>query len=208
MKEKENISAQQKNNRKVIVAICGIPVIVILLSSLLYYLVNSKGVDLGTVNNGELITPPLLLPSDLSSLPTETVDGDQEPKWAYMIIGDKHCIDACERMLYVARQSIVALARKMGRVKLVYTNTDSEISEALSQRLDKEYKGIEIHNSSSDLVDDLFSGTAVDPFDAMQFFVVDPRGWLMMRYTVEDTSQETLNVLGKAVVRDMRRLIK
>ena len=206
MKEKEHISAQQKNNRKVIVAICGIPVIVILLSSLLYYLVNSKAVDLGTVNNGELITPALLLPSDLISAPI--ADGDDEPKWAYMVIGDRNCTNECERMLYIARQSIVALARKMGRVKLVYISTDGEISESLSQRFAREYIGIEVHRRTNDFVVDLFSGSEIDPFDTMQFFVVDPRGWLMMRYTVKDTSQETLNVLGKAVVRDMRRLIK
>ena len=38
--------------------------------------------------------------------------------------------------------------------------------------------------------------------------ILDPRGWLMMQYEAENTEQDTLNTLGKAVVRDMKRLIK
>lgn len=204
----EAVSKQQKSNRKVIVAICGIPLLVILLSSVLYYLVNSKAVDLGTVNNGELITPPLMLPQQFQSAANEEQHSDEEPQWAYLVIGDGECLDACERMLYIARQSIIALARKMDRVKLVYINTDASMSDALATRLATEYKGVEIHQLNRAELAEALSPLNFDPFYKQQFFVVDPRGWLMMRYNVTDTSQDTLNVLGKAVIRDMRRLIK
>lgn len=201
---------QNKKNRKVILAILAIPCAVFLFSSLLYYLVENRAVDLGTVNNGALIVPPL----QLAKQPLSTIDGQPfdyskpEPKWAFVVIGDRYCIDDCERMLYIARQSIIALAKKMDRVRLMYITTDGSVSSEFQQRIDREYIGMDIVNLEPKFVEDLFSGSDIDPFKVNTFYVVDQRGWLMMHYQVEDTEQDTLNGLGKAVVRDMKRLIK
>lgn len=201
---------QNKKNRRVILGIFGIPVLIIVLSTALYYLVESKAIDLGTVNNGELISPPL----QFSELPLQTLSGEvfdyskPEPKWAYVVVGDRECKDYCERMLYIARQSITALAKKMGDVRLLYVTTDNEISDELQQRVEREYRGIDVIKLSSTELSDFFVSTNIDPLQDKQFFVVDRHGWLMMRYTVSDTDQDTLNVLGKAVVKDMKRLIK
>jgi hypothetical protein len=201
---------QLKKNRRVILAIFGIPALVILLSSVMYFLVESKAVDLGTVNNGELITPPLPFSTlPVSRLSSDAVDDpNHETKWAYLVIGDRQCLDSCERMLYLARQSIVALGKKMGRVRLVYLSTDGKISSALQQRFDEEYVGIESLAIDAGQLEQFFSSSKIQPLADRQFFVVDPHGWLMMRYQVENTAQDTLNTLGKAVVKDMKRLIK
>lgn len=201
---------QIRKNRKVILAIFGIPVLVFIFSSLLYYLVNTKTVELGTVNNGELITPPLPF-SQLQTRPlsdTELMFDQAESKWSFVVMGDQYCTDNCERMLYIARQSIIALAKKMGRVQLVYVTTDSAISTELAQRIKDEYQGIIVVASERKAIDQLFAAQDLDPLAEQQFFVVDPRGWLMMRYSADNTQQDTLNVLGKAIVRDMKRLIK
>jgi hypothetical protein len=58
------------------------------------------------------------------------------------------------------------------------------------------------------VIEDLFSASDVNPFADNTFYVVDQHGWLMMHYQVQDTEQNTLNDLGKAVVRDMKRLLK
>lgn len=200
---------QNKKNRKVILGIFGIPALVFILSTGLYLLVSTKTVDLGTVNNGELVVPPL----QFTELSLVTVDGEAfdytqpEPKWAFVVFGDQHCQGNCERMLYIARQSIVALAKKMTRVRLIYV-TNNSIDEALEQRFEKEYKGIDVISQNDSDVKQLFSSVKIDPFKASTFYVVDPRGWLMMHYEAENTEQDTLNTLGKAVVRDMKRLIK
>lgn len=210
MSEQVKNPEQMKKNRKVILGIFGIPVLVLLLSTALYYLVESETVDLGTVNNGELIVPPL----EFNSLTFSTSTGEifdyskPEPKWAYVIIGDQHCRDSCERMLYIARQSIVALAKRMNRVRLIYISTDGAISEALQQRFDREYHEIDVLFLSNSELEGLFNGSNFDPLAKQTFFVVDPMGWLMMQYRIENTEQETLNALGKATVRDMKRLIK
>jgi hypothetical protein len=197
---------QLGKNRRVILAIFGIPAMVILLSSVMYFLVKSKAVDLGTVNNGELITPPLPF-STLSKISLNN-EVQSEPKWAYLVIGDSECLASCERMLYLARQSIVALGKKMGSVRLVFLTTEGKISSALQQRFDEQYIGIESLAADVQELQQLFAATEIQPLADRQFFVVDPHGWLMMRYQVDNTEQDTLNTLGKAVVRDMKRLIK
>ena len=201
---------QNKKNRKVILAIFGIPVAILLLSSLLYFLVETRTVDLGTVNNGELIVPPLQLAEQpLSTIDDQAFDYSKpEPKWAFVVIGDRHCVDSCERMLYIARQSIIALAKKMNRVRLMYITTDGSVSSEFQQRIDTEYIGMDIVSLSRDAIGSLFSGSDIEPFKSNTFYVVDQHGWLMMHYQVDDTEQDTLNGLGKAVVRDMKRLLK
>ena len=200
---------QNKRNRRVILGIFGIPALVFILSTGLYLLVSSKTVDLGTVNNGELVVPPL----QFAELSLVKVDGEvfaysqPEPKWAFVVFGDQYCQGSCERMLYLARQSLVALAKKMHRVRLLYV-TNNGIDELLQQRFEKEYQGIDIISLSDSDVKQLFAPVAIDPFKANTFYVVDPRGWLMMHYQAENTEQDTLNTLGKAAVRDMKRLIK
>jgi hypothetical protein len=201
---------QNKKNRRVILAICGIPVLVILASTIMYFLVDSKAIDLGTVNNGKLITPPL----QFTELPVKDLDGSlfdysqPEPKWAFVVIGDQYCQNTCERMLYVARQSIISLAKKMNNVRLMYITTDGKISDSLQQRFDTEYMGMDTVMLSQAEISQLFSSSETNPFANNSFLVADRKGWMMMQYQVEDTEQETLYHLSKAIVRDMKRLIK
>ena len=199
---------QVKKNRKVILGIFGIPALVFLLSTGLYFLVETKAVDLGTVNNGQLITPPL----PFAELPLTTLTGEAfdyskpEPKWAFVVLGDRYCQGECERMLYIARQSIISLGKKMGRLRLIYVNSDTVIEPALQQRFTEEYRGMDVVVLEKKVLQDMFKN--IDPYQQRTFYVVDPRGWMMMYYQVEDTDQETLATLGKAVARDMKRLIK
>ena len=200
---------QNRKNRKVILGIFGIPALVFILSTGRYLLVSSKAVDMGTVNNGELLVPPL----QFAELPLMNIDGETfdyskpEPKWAFVVLGGQRCEGSCERMLYIARQSIIALAKKMNRVRLIYV-TNNGIDDALKERFDTEYKGVDVVSLQDVELQQLFTPVDIDPFKVNTFYVVDPRGWLMMHYQAENTEQDTLNTLGKAVVRDMKRLIK
>ena len=210
MTESVNDPEQLKKNRKVIGAIFGIPIIVLLLSTALYFLVETKTINIGTVNNGQLVTPPL----EFSTLPLATSNGETfdyskpEPKWAFVVIGDSDCINDCERMLYIARQSIISLAKKMHRVRLMYVTTDGAISESLQQRFDREYIGMDVLFANNNDVEKLFEKSDINPLKDNTFYTIDSRGWLMMHYEIADTQQQTLSTLGKAVVRDMKRLIK
>lgn len=210
MPEKISSSEQTKKNRKVILGIFGIPALIILLSSGLYYLVDSNVVELGTVNSGELLIPPL----EFTKLPLSTISGETfdyskpEPRWAFVVFGDFNCEHSCERMLYVARQSITALGNKMNNVRLIYVTKNGAISDILQEKFSREYIGMDVVAIDQQSIVELFIGSDLDPLLEKQFFVVDPRGWLMMQYRIETTDQETLNGLGKSVIKDMKRLIK
>ena len=77
---------QKSNNRMVLLLIAGIPVMVVLIATWLWYYVVQGDLDLvailGTSNNGDLVQPPRQLvgdtgePGDLS-----TSYGQMEPKW-------------------------------------------------------------------------------------------------------------------------------
>jgi hypothetical protein len=208
--EQNDNPEQNKKNRKVIVGIFAIPALVFLLSTGLYFMVKSKAIDLGTVNNGQLVLPPLQVDTlSIRDLQQQPFDYSKpEPKWAFVIVGDRDCANDCERMLYIARQSIIALAKKMNRIRLMYVTAGGDISESLQQRFDREYKGLDVVTLSKEALQTLFTELKVTADEDKRFFVVDPRGWLMMYYQVDDTEQPTLNSLGKSVVRDMKRLIK
>lgn len=204
-------TAQQKSKgRKILLTIIGIPVVVILLSTLLYFMVDTKVVDLGTVNNGTLITPPLRF----SELPLQGLDSQSpdtnsaEPKWSYVVFGDAECLEGCERMLYLTRQTHIALAKKMPRVQRIYVSVDGAISESLQNKMKQHYADSLIATVDQAALNELFSSSGVDPLQKNSFFVVDHNGWLMMVYQADDLQQQSLNKLGKLVLKDMRRLLK
>ena len=201
---------QTAKGRRILLAIVGIPIAIILLSTALYFMVDSKVVDLGTVNNGTLITPPLRF----SELPLQALDGHAqahnktEPKWSYVVFGGAECINDCERMLYLTRQTHIALAKKMPRVQRIYVSVDGAISASLQTQMKQNYADSIIATVDKAALLKMFSTTEVDPFQPNSFFVVDHNGWLMMVYQAEDLQQSSLNSLGKLVLKDMRRLLK
>lgn len=208
--EEQGIDIKQRNQgRKIIVTIVAIPVVIILFSSLLYYLADNKIIDLGTVNHGELMSPPV----QFSEIEMNHLDGGQfdyakpDPKWAFVVIGDRYCQGACEKMLYLSRQTNVALAKKMNQLRRIYITTDDVISDDLKQLMAKDYPHVTVATTKEQDIKKLFKGTNVDAFKDNRFFVVDQRGWIMMHYTAEDLNQDALNTLGKKIVKDMKRLL-
>lgn len=201
---------QTKKGRKILLTIIAIPVAIILLSTALYFMVDTKVVDLGTVNNGTLITPPLRF----SELPLQTVAGQAsvyggaESKWSYVVFGDSQCLEGCERMLYLTRQTHIALAKKMPRVQRLYVSVDGAISESLHSEIQQHYADSVVATVDEAALRTMFANSAIDPLQKNSFFVVDHNGWLMMVYQADDLQQQTLNDLGKLVLKDMRRLLK
>lgn len=201
---------QTAKGRKILLAIIGIPIVIILLSTSLYYMVDTKVVDLGTVNNGTLITPPLRF-SELPLLDLNgqaQVYGQPEPKWTYVVFGGAECVDDCERMLYLTRQTHIALAKKMPRVQRLYVSTESSVSEDLQKNIKQHYADSLVATVDKLALQNLFLNSGIDPFQKNSFFVIDHNGWLMMFYQANDLQQQSLNSLGKLVLKDMRRLLK
>ena len=203
-------SEATSGNKKQVALILAIPVVVILLSSLLFMLAQRNVLDFGTVNRGALIRSPV----QLSSLHPHRIDGGEflfnqpESKWVYMVVGGKTCEGTCERMLYLTRQTHVALGKKTNRVERVYLATDGAISPELRDFLEAEHEDMTVLSvDGSEFVASL-KHLPTSPLDPLSFFVVDPKGWVMMTYRAEDTETDTLTTLGKDILKDMKRLLK
>ena len=172
---------ENSSPKLVLSLIIGIPLLVIALSSVVYQMANREMIALGTVNNGTLIQPPL----DITSLEPRHRNGEavafnqQDSLWQFVVVGDGYCENTCEAMLYLTRQTHTALGKKMGRVSRMYLNTSSDYSPAFEKLLIDEHEKL-----TSAFVDaEAYRQSGLPLADeARGFYVVDPKGWVMMFY--------------------------
>ncbi len=203
-------SEQSSASKKQVTLILAIPVVVILLSSLLFVLAQKNVLNFGTVNRGSLIQPPVALPE----LKPTRLDGSEylfdtpDSRWLFMVVGGRDCRGDCERMLYLTRQTHVALGKKTARVERIYLATEGALSPQLRDFIEAEHSDMTVvYVDGSDFVG-AFQHLPHSPLDERSFYVVDPLGWVMMAYRAVDTETDTLTALGKDVLKDMRRLLK
>lgn len=197
------------NSSKLIFSlIIGIPLLVIAFSTVLYQLANRDMLALGTVNNGELLQPPVaiaeLMPEHRNGEAVEFNKADS--LWQFVVVGDGYCELTCEAMLYLTRQTKTALGKKMNRVGRMYVNLGSDYGAELDKHL------IDEHEKLTPIFADpeayrQFSQLVLDD-EAAGFYVIDPKGWIMMVYQLPDLEQDTLTTTGKLVIKDMKRLLR
>ena len=196
-------------NRMALVLIFAIPVLVILASTLLYYLADSRVVNLGAVNRGQLITPPIEISGfgllDSSGQPLDY--SQPEPRWTYMMFGGARCEGTCERILYLTGQTHKLLGKKINQVQRMYVSVDGEVDASLQQLIDQQQQGLHLAYADGETVKNLLAGLDVDPLADESFFLVDPRGWVMMYYVASDSEPLTLSNLSKDMIKDIKRLI-
>jgi hypothetical protein len=209
------------SNRMVLLLIGGIPLIVILAATWLWFYVAHGDLDvvsvLGTANRGTLVQPPRQL--DEQALRDEsgaTVKlSDLEPRWTMVIpAAAGRCDESCENTLYVTRQIHVAMGKYVNRLRRFYisdhTVKDTQLMvEKLSddhpapangefaQYLSTEHKGLQALMLSTAAYAALFPEYAAEPDT---WYLMDPAGWIMMSYNDE--------VPYKDVIADLKFLLK
>jgi hypothetical protein len=206
------------NGRLVLLLIAGIPVTVILAASWLWYFVVQGELDivdmLGTANHGELLQPP----RQFAELDATTADGPftvsgPEPLWSMLVpVRGDSCDAACEERLYLTRQIHVALGREFNRIRRVLVTSEPaagmelgipELSDgkptpaSLEAYLDQEQRGLVAVTTDPDALDATFAEIGETP---RSWYLMDPAGWVMMRYDA-DTSY-------KDVIADLKFLLK
>ena len=209
--------SSQRQARRVLLLIAGIPVGMMLAATALWWAVQQGYVDIlgsvGTANHGELIDPPRSL-SDVvfqHEGVAETLWADLPTKWYLVVVqrGDL-CDDPCQQQLYQTRQIHLALGKDFNRVGRVLLGDVAAASVLISpvtayndepQRLlpwlEREHLGLTPLTLGSSSLDTLVSETIHQPG---QWYVVDPAGWVMMR--VAD------DLHYKDVISDLRFLLK
>ena len=207
----------QRQARRVLLLIAGIPVGMMLAATALWWAVQQGYVDIlgsvGTANHGELVDPPRSL-SDVvfqHEGVAETLWADLPTKWYLVVVqrGDV-CDETCQQQLYQTRQIHLALGKDFNRVGRVLLGDVAAASVLISpvtahndepQRLlpwlEREHLGLTPLTLGSSSLDTLVPETIDQPG---QWYVVDPAGWVMMR--VAD------DLHYKDVISDLRFLLK
>ena len=204
-------SVNRNNGRIILLLIAGLPITMILAASWLWFFVERGDIDLigaiGTANNGELLADPVNI-RDTQFL---TPDGDSlmfadiEPKWTFLLVnnGDR-CDSVCEETLYLTRQIHIAIGKDFHRIqRVLVTDRAADSTELvsdgsnLSGHLEAEHRRLRALTADQDILASMTpSGTLNEP----SWYLVDPSGWVMMRYPND------LNY--KAVITDLKFLLK
>ena len=208
--------------RAILLLIAGLPVTMILASTWLWYFVERGDIDiigaLGTANSGELLPEPL----NIRAFEFEAADGTKtglstsEPKWTLMLVNDGPSCDAeCNELLYLTRQIRIAIGRDYQRTQRLLvvdtaidaiqssgevvndegeTKSESNDMGALLPQLEREHVDLKIWRRNDQPV------VPEGQLMPNSWYLVDPSGWVMMRYSTE--------VNYKDVIGDLKFLLK
>lgn len=155
----------------------------------------------GGVEHGDLIEPPRQLENvqlfrvGEQSTERTTLHG----KWSMLFFVDGTCEASCEENLYRIRQIRVATGKEVMRVQRVAIIDEKE-ERVFRENVSRNYPGQlyvikdNIGEEFSQQFQDLQSN------DRSAIFLIDPRGFLMMRYSSETDPS--------GIIRDLSRLLK
>ena len=210
----------QRRARRVLLLIGGIPVAMMLSATALWWGVQGGYVDVlgqvGTANHGSLVTPPRSVEGVTFRHEgvADTLWQDLPKKWRMVIVQrGSVCNAQCQSQLYQTRQIHIALGKDFNRVARVVLSDTSpadvamargsdaragvEAAPQLTTWLDLEHKGVTALTLSAPALDNLSPESKQAP---NQWDLVDPAGWIMMRFA------DDLNY--KDVISDLRFLLK
>ncbi|MDX1734381.1 MAG: hypothetical protein R3228_08435 [Halioglobus sp.] len=205
-------------NRLVLLLIAGIPVTMMLAATWLWYFVVEGELDLvgtmGTANRGTLLQPPRQVDDiDLFDEGIPATYAELEPRWTLAVpAGNASCDENCERALYVTRQIHVAIGKDYNRIRrIVFSERDAATLPLGITRLSDdrplpadfaallagEHRGMKALRLARGGFDALFAEWHDDP---STWYLIDPRGWVMMSYNSD--------IPYKDVISDLKFLLK
>lgn len=158
-----------------------------------------------TGNYGELIQPPREVPD----MPLTGADGknlrfaDLKGRWSLVYASPGKCEATCLKRLYYIRQIHTAFAKELDRVQEVLITLDSAPDAALAGKL-KEYPRVKVISGpqpSLVMLAEKLRGTAGSNEELTgRIYIIDPQGFVMMRYPVEPDPAR--------IRRDVEKLLK
>lgn len=144
---------------------------------------------LGRMNKGTLVTP-LIASSALAIRDEDKNPVTLDKKWT-ILYRAKQCDKACEKVMDKILRVRLALGRDMSRTQAALLS-DEKVGDTLSKQM-RDVRGLDTKALLSSLNNTV--GLA-----AHQIYLVDPKGYIMMRYNA--------GVAPKAIYSDLGRLLK
>ena len=123
-----------------------------------------------------------------------TVPATAEPRWELLVTAPDGCAEACQELVYLARQINIGLAREAGRASHALASGQA-LSADYDQRLKQEYP--QLQRYALDPV--VYARNPAAP-GGPQLWIIDPHGNLVLRY---DAAAK-----GKAILDDLKYLLK
>ena len=191
-----------KGGRRRLLALAALFLLPLGLAFWLYYGPGNWG-PVGRSNKGDLLDPARPLPP--IALPMRgggTTDPDfLRGKWSWIYVGDGACDERCRKVLYLTRQSRVALNKDMDRAQRVFLVTANCCDDVF---LAREHPDLVVA-----LLGSVESAALLEPFPAYdgvpvgtagRVYLVDPLGNLLMSYAA--------TAPDKALLEDLKKLLR
>lgn len=159
------------------------------------------GMPEGTINQGELLQPPVnvnQLPfSERGETPLQL--GAEKAKWRYLILPGGDCTTDCEKLLYTSRQVHIRLGEKADRVERLLV-TASPLEEEQQRKLQREHPRLRLVQLEEGALQQLQQQTAHKDIAGPRALLVDQQGYAMMAYDNHHS--------GNQLLKDIKRLLK
>ncbi|VAW77292.1 hypothetical protein MNBD_GAMMA15-260 [hydrothermal vent metagenome] len=156
-----------------------------------------------TTNNGDLVQPVRKLPAfQLQPLKGEPIDETfLRGKWTILYLAKGECDRACVEQLYNIRQIRLTQGKNIDRLRRLMLWSDEGVSDAKRQELQTHFPGQVIAPAGDKAaLLQAFSLDEQDPLTANRIYLVDPLGFLMMKYDPGEKPQ--------GMIKDLEKLLK
>ncbi|WP_226643798.1 hypothetical protein [Microbulbifer variabilis] len=159
------------------------------------------GIPSGTINQGELLQPPINFNKiKVISLGEEvSLVGNASPKWRYLILSGSDCNEECENLLYTSRQVHIRLGEKANRVERLLV-TDESITHEKQEKLKIDHPRLKILRLNKNSINTLHELTAHQNISDTKAVLIDQEGFAMMVYDNQHS--------GNQLLKDIKRLLK
>jgi len=178
------------------------------IAAVVYNLVESGVINVGSKNEGVLIQPPIQLNGLALTTNVELArDNIWAGKWSIVVRGGADCDADCLDTLLVTRQIHKRLNKEGNRVQRVYLSTAPALSDELTAHLAAENHYMKIavvdeiaNEETNQLALIELDNVLASASQTVRFFLVDPDGWAMMYYLNEHD--------GVVILKDLKYLLK
>lgn len=153
-----------------------------------------------SVNFGQLVTPVRAL-ENLQLTTTDSkafTEKDLQGVWTLFYIDSDDCNEQCQDNLYKIRQSRLGMGGEKERIQRVMLLTDSSKLDAMKTLLDQHYgmKVVTADDLAAVLKNFEFENE-LPAISSQRIYLIDPHGYLMMRYKAEQGPHDLVKDLGR-----------
>lgn len=195
-------SRTHKNSKLILILMLLIIAGPMLFAWHLYFKGNTHQIKLS--NNGDLISPPqnIVQATFLDLQKKQPFKGEQLlGKWWLVYVGPNKCYQECQTILYNMRQIRLALGKNTSRLERLFVPHPQYSISVCEDFLNEFYPDMLRVKIDTSTYQQLFRSTSSADNEMLgELFIIDPKGFVMMRYPAEMESQAILN--------DIKRLLK